>query len=170
MKRTPLGRGTGLQRRASSTPVVKTRRDTGPSASVKALVDGRCGGDPAAGFPGRCEWPGCSALRLHRHHRLNRKDGGRHGLADEVINGAEWLLGACWDHHMYVTSASGTRLRIGREMGWILQEEHLDRVLAYLRLPEHLRVRPAYELLPKVLTRHADIEVYLCDDGTWRPA
>src|SRR5688572_2138184 len=64
----------------------KRAKDTGPKRSVEEMVDARSGG--------MCEWPTCPMPQVHRHHRLNRKQGGRHGEAKVRVNGAAWLLGA----------------------------------------------------------------------------
>lgn len=115
---------------------------TGPKKSVTELVDERSGG--------LCEWPACLQPQVHRHHRLNRKQGGRHGEPRERINGAAWLLGACVPHHAYVTSAYGVRLKRAKAMGWLLME-HQDATQE------------------PVWTRHSDEPVYLTPDGAWVP-
>lgn len=101
--------GSGL---ASVTPL---RRDyTGPTDAVGELVDRRSGGV--------CEWPDCGRPQQDRHHRLNRKIGGRHGEMRERLNGAAWLLGCCRPHHNMVTSPFGGVLVKARAMGWLLRE------------------------------------------------
>lgn len=92
----------------------KRARDTGPKQSVTDLVKKRSGG--------MCEWPGCPSEAIHRHHRLNRKIGGRFGEMHERINGAHWLLHACLIHHAYVTSPIGHRRETSKAMGWLLLE------------------------------------------------
>lgn len=112
----------------------------GPSRRVCLLVDGR-----AAGL---CEWPGCGRRATDRHHRLNRKAGGRHGTADERMNTAPWLLGACRLHHDQVTSAVGAALAEARGRGWVLIEGQ------------------DAEAVP-VLTRHWPEPIWLDVDGCW---
>lgn len=90
---------------------------TGPKRSVIDLVDERSGK--------RCEWPGCNQPQDHRHHRLNRKAGGRKRAGKERVNGAAWLLGTCHVHHAYVTSPSGEQRQVAERMGWLLRE-HQD--------------------------------------------
>lgn len=113
---------------------------TGPKRSVAELVDARSGGI--------CEWPGCPESQTERHHRLNRKNGGRHGEAKERVNGVQWLLGACRVHHAYVTSPFGERRAVAKSMGWLLLE-HEDAGLV------------------PVWTRHSDQPIYLAADGGW---
>jgi hypothetical protein len=79
------------------------------------------------------------------HHRLNRKQGGRHGEAAVRINQAAWLLDACRLHHNAVTSPVGAARDLAREMGWLLHEG------------EDARTVP-------VASRHG--RVLLADDGT----
>ncbi|MEU0078627.1 hypothetical protein ABZY58_12075 [Micromonospora tulbaghiae] len=111
--------GAGLSRAAADRDRKPKRKPayTGPSDRVKALVDGRSGG--------RCEWPGCERAQQDRHHRLNRKAGGRHGEAAERINQASWLLGVCRRHHDRVTNPVGEVRVEAERMGWILRE-HQD--------------------------------------------
>jgi hypothetical protein len=90
-------------------------RYTGPTRAVCRLVDARSGG--------RCEWPDCPAAQAHRHHRLNRKMGGRHGEAQKRLNSAAWVVAACGPHHDHVTSASGDALDSVRDCGWVLTEQ-----------------------------------------------
>ena len=116
------------------------RRDTGPKQSTVELLYIRSGRV--------CEWPGCGQPATEKHHRLNRKNGGRHGDAHERVNGVAWLLHACHLHHAYVTSPSGERLDIAKAMGWLLLE-YQDA----LRVP--------------VLTCHAGEPVWLDADGGW---
>jgi hypothetical protein len=80
----------------------KRPKDTGPKQSVTELVHKRSGG--------MCEWSGCTEPATDKHHRLNRKDGGRHGEMRDRLNGVAWLLHACRVHHAYVTSPFGHRL------------------------------------------------------------
>lgn len=103
------GRFTALDR--------KPAKNTGPTAAVCTLVDARSGG--------RCEWPGCPRPQQDRHHRLNRKAGGRHGEAAVRINGAAWLLATCRPHHVRVTNPTGDVRVEAERMGWILRE-HQD--------------------------------------------
>lgn len=90
------------------------RPDTGPSRRVRRAVAKRSGG--------MCEWPGCWAVATDVHHRLNRKDGGRHGPMRELINQPEWLLHACRMHHNLVTSPVGLVRKLVMERGWLLLE------------------------------------------------
>jgi len=92
----------------------KPTKNTGPTAAVRTLVDARSGG--------RCEWPGCPRPQQDRHHRLNRKSGGRHGAAAVRINGAAWLLAACRPHHERVTNPTGEVRVEAARMGWVLRE------------------------------------------------
>lgn len=129
----------------SSTLVTRTvtntrARDTGPKQSTRDVVKERSGG--------MCEWPACPEMATDIHHRLNRKDGGRHGEARERLNGPQWLLHACREHHRKVTSAWGAVLILAKRMGWVLME-HQDA----LRVP--------------VLTRHDEYPVWLLPDGKW---
>ncbi len=98
----------------SRKPVTAKRAATGPKQSVRDLVRARSGG--------MCEWPLCPVEATDIHHRLGRKQGGRHGEARERINGAAWLLHACRPHHTAVTSPFGARRRAAREAGWLLLE------------------------------------------------
>lgn len=123
-------------------PAMTARRpkDTGPKRSVAELVRERSGG--------MCEWQDCPRPQTDVHHRLNRKQGGRHGDAAERVNGAAWLLAACRPHHAAVTSPFGHRRKVARDRGWLL-EEHEDAA----QVP--------------VWTRHSDQPVYLTADGSW---
>ncbi|WP_341719993.1 hypothetical protein QQG74_09910 [Micromonospora sp. FIMYZ51] len=118
---TLVNTGAGLSRTAADRDRKPAARKqpayTGPSDEVKALVDGRSGL--------RCEWPACPRQQQDRHHRLNRKNGGRHGEMRERINGAAWLLGACRPHHDRVTNPVGEVRVEAERMGWILRE-HQD--------------------------------------------
>jgi hypothetical protein len=120
----------------------KRPADTGPKRSVIERVDDRSGR--------RCEWPGCTQPQHHRHHRLNRKAGGRKREGKERVNGAAWLLGACHVHHAYVTSPSGGRRKTAERMGWLLREHQ-----------EATQV--------PVQTRHDPEPVWLDNDGRWHP-
>jgi hypothetical protein len=120
----------------------KRQACTGPKKSVTELVDERSGGV--------CEWPDCGQRQTERHHRLNRKNGGRHGEAKERVNGVAWLLGACRPHHRRVTSPVGEVRKEALDKGWLLLE-HQDAT----RVP--------------VWTRHSDEPVYLTADGAWVP-
>lgn len=125
VRRTALVAKTGLRRTAPSpsSRVAKRRnqvkqqpkrRNTGPTAAVRKLV--------AARSDGWCEWAGCWLTAAETHHRLNRKNGGRHGEAHVRINQAAWLLHACRIHHDLVTSPSGPDRQLARESGWLLHE------------------------------------------------
>lgn len=118
---------------------VKRPTYTGPSKAVRDTVDIRSGG--------RCEWPGCAMPQTDRHHRLNRKQGGRKGAARERVNGVAWLLGCCRAHHERVTNPVG-RVRVEAErMGWILREHQNAET--------------------PVLTRHHPLPVLLNGNGSW---
>jgi hypothetical protein len=117
------------------------RRDTGPLRATVELLYLRSGRI--------CEWPGCVQPATEKHHRLNRKAGGRHGEARERVNGVAWLLHACHTHHAYVTSPTGDQRQRALDMGWLLLE-YQDA----LQVP--------------VLTRHDDEPVWLDGDGAWR--
>lgn len=125
---------------AASRQVNRRAMDTGPKRIVRDLVRERSGG--------MCEWPVCPQLATDVHHRLGRKQGGRHGDARERINGAAWLLHACRPHHVYVTSPVGDRRAVARTMGWLLHE-HEDG----FQVP--------------VWTRHDAKPVWLLADGSW---
>lgn len=122
------------------TAKAKVQRHTGPVRPVLQVVNERAGE--------LCEFPGCCDRWTDTHHRLNRKNGGRHGEAKERINGAAWLLKACRSHHRLVTSAFGAELKRFKDMGWVLME-HQDA----LRVP--------------VLTRHDEEPVWLLPDGSF---
>lgn len=140
----PLVRGKPLRRTPLATAAAP--RDTGPGVKTRRLVYARAGknGD----WPGWCEWPGCTRPRQELHHRLNRKDGGRHGVMAARLNGAAWLLAVCRVHHRLVTSACGIALVRARSMGWVLME-HQDAAAT------------------PVLTRHHRRAVLLDDAGGW---
>jgi hypothetical protein len=147
---TPLARGKPLASTRITATVPRSasrRRDTGPSVNVRKLVDARCGAQD--GHPGICEWPGCTRQRVQRHHRLNRKSGGRHGDMRAEVNSASYLLGSCAEHHDRVTSAVGAVLAEARTMGWVLLEGQDAR------------------LVP-VLTRHSLAPIMLDDAGGWQ--
>jgi hypothetical protein len=149
LSKSPLKPGKGLTRlgRTASERVRSTHRSpkpqrsrpraTGPTAAVRKLVRLRS--------DGWCEWPGCWLVAAEQHHRLNRKNGGRHGEMAERINQAAWLLDACRLHHDAVTSPHGEARVLARQMGWLLHEGEDAREVA-------------------VLTRHG--RVWLHDDGT----
>lgn len=145
VRRTPMPRGKGLTRTpwppAQPKPH-RRRRSTGPTAKVRGVVHARSGD--------RCEWPGCPNGRAEVHHRLNRKDGGRHGEMGHIINQPAWLLDACGHHHRAVTSAFGAALNLAKATGWVLMEGQDARVVP-------------------VLTRHHSIPVLLDDAGDWTP-
>jgi hypothetical protein len=121
-------------------PRNSARRNTGPTAATTKLLHRRSGKV--------CEWPGCVQPATEKHHRLNRKYGGRHGEAHERVNGIAWLLHACNTHHAYVTSPFGERRVRALAMGWLLVE-HQDA----FRVP--------------VLTCHDDEPVWLDAEGGW---
>lgn len=98
----------------ASTLVSLGRADTGPPRRVRRAVARRSGG--------MCEWPGCWALATEIHHRLNRKNGGRHGAMQKLINQPEWLLHCCRMHHNLVTSPFGPVRKLVIDMGWLLLE------------------------------------------------
>jgi hypothetical protein len=127
---------------AAQAPVPRSA-DTGPTRKIRDLVHVRSGG--------RCEWPDCPNARLHVHHRLNRKDGGRHGAARVRLNAAAWLVDACYEHHARVTSAVGDVLAQARAMGWVLTED------------QDARTTP-------ILLRHHVAPVLLDDAGRWEIA
>lgn len=106
-----------LRRRAWIRRVAIVRRHvyTGPTAMVRALVRKRAGHE--------CEWPVCGRVGTDYHHRLNRKQGGRHGERREQINQASWILLCCRTHHTLVTSPSGEGRVAARMSGWLLYEE-----------------------------------------------
>ncbi|MFG1872199.1 hypothetical protein [Micromonospora arborensis] len=142
LQRTAAMRRTGARALRTSAGVSRRPKYTGPTPEVRALVGARCAD--------RCEWPGCHRPAVDVHHRLNRKNGGRHGAARERINQAGWLLGACRHHHNRVTNPVGeTRTEVER-MGWLLRE-HQD------------------ALTTPVLTRHRPGPVLLDNRGGWRP-
>jgi hypothetical protein len=140
LRRSPMKRGSGLspmsakrrnalaaagvpltstfapRARTSNTPPVRTKSPayTGPKRSVCDLVDARSGK--------RCEFPACANQQDHRHHRLNRKAGGRHGEMRERLNSAAWLLGVCAVHHEIVTNPVGELRKTVERMGWVLRE------------------------------------------------
>lgn len=132
----PLPRS-ALDANSTAKRQAQKRRDTGPSARVRALVHARSGG--------WCEWAGCWLIAVDIHHRLNRKSGGRHGEMRERINQGAWLLDACRMHHDLVTSPHGEARVLARESGWLLREG------------EDARSVP-------VLSRHG--LVWLADDGS----
>jgi hypothetical protein len=116
------------------------RRDTGPPRATVELLFVRSGRI--------CEWPDCGQSATEKHHRLNRKHGGRHGEAHKRVNGVAWLLHACHLHHAYVTSPSGERRETAIAMGWLLLENQ-----DATQVP--------------VLTCHDDEPVWLDADGYW---
>lgn len=127
---------------SAKTAKAKRPKDTGPPKPVVQLLHERSGGI--------CEGPLCTRVAIHKHHRLNRKAGGRHGEAHERVNGVEWLLHVCYRHHELVTSSYGPRRQVARTWGWLLLE-HEDAA----RVP--------------VWTRHHEEPVWLLADGTWKP-
>jgi hypothetical protein len=131
---------TFLPRQRESRVKQPRRRDTGPLRSTVELLYLRSGRI--------CEWPGCVQPATEKHHRLNRKYGGRHGEARERVNGVAWLLHACQTHHAYVTSPTGDQRQRALDMGWLL-----------LEYQDALQV-PA-------LTRHDDEPVWLDAAGAW---
>lgn len=150
---TPLGRGGPLVRRAPlarggplrRTAITTRGRDSGPAQKTRDLVHKRSGG--------RCEWPGCWRMRSDVQHRLNRKDGGRHGEMRDRLNGAAWLLDICRHHHDRI----GNKDRLlAEDMGWVLRE--------------FTNGKPTDALLAPVLTRHHPDPVLLDNAGDWRVA
>lgn len=143
----PMSRGKELRRTppAETADKPRGRRDTGPTAKVRKLAYDRSGG--------WCEWPGCTKPRAELHHRLNRKDGGRHGEMRHRINQAAWLLAACSDHHRLVTSPVGADRELAESSGWLLREGP----------DQDARLVP-------VLTRHAPGPVLLDNRGNWQLA
>lgn len=131
-----------LEKPGAEKPAWKPKRhaDTGPKQSQVDLLFKRS--------LRICEWPGCWQPATDKHHRLNRKDGGRHGEMRDRLNGVAWLLHACRVHHAYVTSPHGFRRRKAMEMGWLLLENQ-----------DALRVA--------VITRHHDQPVWLLPTGKW---
>lgn len=144
MRRGRLRRRTSLRRFAPLDRVAgllkPPSRGGDPRARVCRLVDARSGRV--------CEWPRCGQPQAHRHHRLARKMGGRHGSARSRVNGAAWLLGICVEHHTVVTSPMGEVRRMVRDMGWVLVEG---------QDAPHV----------PVLTCHHPDPVYLAGDGGW---
>lgn len=136
LNRSPLARS-ALHAGSPARKAAPKRRDTGPTAKVRAVVHARSGG--------WCEWAGCWLTAVDTHHRLNRKNGGRHGEMRERINQAAWLLDACRLHHEFVTSPHGEAKVLARMSGWLLHEG------------EDARSVP-------VLSRHG--HVWLSDDGS----
>lgn len=122
------------------TVLLSRPRNTGPKRPVLEVVNERAGA--------LCEFYECIARWADTHHRLNRKQGGRHGEMAERINGAEWLLKACRFHHRLVTSPVGAERKRVMDLGWLLLE-HQDA----LRVP--------------VLTRHDEEPIWLLPSGEW---
>jgi hypothetical protein len=126
---------------ATAAPKAKPRaKYTGPKRSVCVLVDIRS--------DKRCEFPGCDLAQDHRHHRLNRKAGGRKGEMRERINQAAWLLGVCAIHHEIVTNPPPGMIETIKRMGWILVEG-----------------QDATQV--EVFTRHQVDPVFLDNSGQW---
>lgn len=113
LSRSPLARS-ALHAGSAVRRATPKRRNTGPTAKVRALVRARSGG--------WCEWAGCWLAAAEVHHRLNRKQGGRRGEASIRINQAAWLLDACRVHHNLVTSPHGEARVLARSSGWLLLE------------------------------------------------
>jgi hypothetical protein len=118
----------------------KRHRNAGPAQATVTLLRARSGGV--------CEFPDCRKAATDKHHRLNRKAGGRRGAMAERINGVAWLLDACRTHHAYVTSPHGEALTWARRFGWVLVEGQ-------------------DALLVPVLVRHSASAVFLSADGAW---
>lgn len=137
---TPPARKPMLRTAAAVKP--KRVKDTGPKRSVVDLLKVRSGGV--------CEWMGCDKSAADKHHRLNRKTGGRHGEMAVRVNGVAWLLHVCRMHHAYVTSAFGVALERARRYGWLLREGQ-----DAARVP--------------VRTRHHPAAVLLNEAGKWTP-
>jgi hypothetical protein len=136
LNRSPLARS-ALHAGSAARKAAPKRRDTRPTAKVRALVRERSGG--------WCEWAGCWLAASEQHHRLNRKQGGRHGEAAVRINQAAWIVDACAEHHRLVTSPHGAARQLARESGWLLEEHEDARAVS-------------------VLSRHG--RVWLGDDGS----
>lgn len=113
---------------------------TGPKRSVCDMVDKRSGK--------RCEFPSCTSAQDHRHHRLNRKAGGRRGEMRERLNSAAWLLGVCTVHHEIVTNPVGEVRETVERMGWVLREGQDATAV-------------------EVATRHHPEPVWLDNSGDW---
>jgi hypothetical protein len=140
LNRSPLARS-ALHAGSAARKAAPKRRDTRPTAKVRALVRERSGG--------WCEWAGCWLAASEQHHRLNRKQGGRRGEAAVRINQAAWIVDACAEHHRLVTSPHGAARQLARQSGWLLEEHEDARTVA-------------------VLSRHG--LVLLADDGSTHPA
>lgn len=97
-----------------ATTVRRKQKNTGPTQKVRRIVAARSGG--------WCEWVGCNRQATECHHRLNRKQGGRHGEMAKVINSAAWILAACRQHHDAVTSPHGEARTTALATGWLLLE------------------------------------------------
>lgn len=138
MPRNSLDRPTAAAREPK--PHKAKARYTGPKRWVCKRVDERSGR--------MCEWPGCTRRGVERHHRLNRKIGGRHGEIAERLNGPAWLLKVCRPHHRAVTSAFGEQLAEAKAWGWVLTEDQDAH-----RVP--------------VMTRHDEEPVWFLPDGSW---
>jgi hypothetical protein len=116
LNRSPLARS-ALHSGSAARKATPKRRNTGPTAKVRALVRQRSGG--------WCEWADCWLVASEQHHRLGRKSGGRRGDAAVRLNQASNLLDACREHHSLVTSPHGAARQLARKSGWLL-EEHED--------------------------------------------
>lgn len=114
VNKNPLRRKKAMPAQGATLAKRPRRRSTGPKTSVCELVDKRSGRI--------CEWPECGQPQADRHHRLNRKAGGRHGEMRERLNGAAWLLGACRPHHDMVTNPVGDVRQLAEDWGWLLRE------------------------------------------------
>lgn len=84
------------------TPMRTRRRSTGPSLSVRQLVEARSGG--------RCEFAACPSGGVHDHHRRPRRMGGSKA-AD--TNTAANLLKLCLPHHEWVESNRAAATEMG---------------------------------------------------------
>lgn len=126
--------------RPAANRAARRQRYTGPPQAVCRMVDKRSGR--------MCEWPGCPRPQDHRHHRLDRGMGGRHGEMHDLINGAAWLLAACFEHHERVTNPVGEVLAEAKANGWVLIEGQDATTVP-------------------VLTRHAAGRVLLDNLGGW---
>ncbi len=169
----PLKRSGGLARTgglARSASTVKRPKDTGPTGKVKDLVDGRAGATTT--HPGVCEFVGCGRKRADRHHRLNRKMGGRDGDMAVKVNGAEWLVDLCDGHHALVTRPDRADAALVAEVRAIFGDygrsatvRVLVELLGYV-LREQVEGRPVDAAKTEILTRHRVGPILLNADGS----
>ena len=111
LRRTELRRTQRLRRAA----ILHRHTYTGPSVRTRRVVRARA--------QDGCEWPLCGRVGTDYHHRLNRKQGGRHGHRRVEVNRPSWIVLVCRLHHDLVTSASGPALVHARQTGWVLTED-----------------------------------------------